>query len=863
MAKYYIGETVFNNKLTELNLTFPELINKLSIHKTLNISKEDYFKLPATKAEADKKGLQWRGKAKDTRYITPCSFDPAIRLSDNAKEVNLICLDVDDSKDAGVFVNPDDGAETMASLLGNLNFFAHTTATSTEKKPKFHIFIEAEDISIEGYSRAVKHVASLLGVTVDAASYKVTQPMFWPSMFKDEKASSFIGSRINGIPLTSEVIPPEEGEEVESIPEIPQIQLPVGGITVDVAKEILKKVKNDTPYAQWIKVAAALKHQFGENPDVGFDIFAEWSKRDYPGWSYDECKVKWDSFSPDAKSGNSVTIRTLMHYAEKRGWRGLPKVVKDAYSEIQIWMNSLTTDHAEIMSVSMFLKEVFNKMLRIPKRDKVEENIILSSIKTTIARVFKSSYPIGDVRIQWRTTLKDHYQKSSSKPPPKSFNGWVYMAYGKTELFYNLFDRREVYPIGFNRIHGNDLNLWIQRLAQVESGEWWLINTEGEKVSSNWLKNPSDFCLNYIKIPIVNGREYAPDAPDDSIVEQEGVHYINVYIDGRPPEDPSTSEKAGEILVGHLKRIIKERSCRNHFMDFLAYTVQNPGEKIRHAIYLQSFYGIGKNWMAEMMEQVLGCDNVMIDKINPLTNFDSWKSENQLVFFDDFDLPYSKNGKRDAVDRLKGPIANSTISVERKFQERITGMRNVTNYIFFTNRSDALFITAGDRRYYCIQSTIQNKDDWKKEFTSGYFDKLFKDIYKFPGGFRHFLLNYKISDTFRPHAPAPSTSYRRSLEEGNKPELEILIEDSFEENLGLLQQEFLSSKTLMNWIEFEGHTNYSSQYVARILRDMGYVKLGRFRIKNELHYLWKHRSYKIVGSPKIEALRRLKEDEIL
>ena len=115
--------------------------------------------------------------------------------------MNLLCLVIDDPDEAKCFTSSDEAAVTLSALLGNLNYVAYTTASSTKEKPKLHILVEVNNVTIEQYPDAVKTVAGYLGVTPNEASFKVTQPMYWPSVFRDDYTSPVIGYRVNGVSL--------------------------------------------------------------------------------------------------------------------------------------------------------------------------------------------------------------------------------------------------------------------------------------------------------------------------------------------------------------------------------------------------------------------------------------------------------------------------------------------------------------------------------------------------------------------------------------------------------------------------------------------------------------------------------------
>ncbi len=332
---------------------------------------------------------------------------------------------------------------------------------------------------------------------------------------------------------------------------------------------------------------------------------------------------------------------------------------------------------------------------------------------------------------------------------------------------------------------------------------------------------------------------------------------MNTYNDNRPGMDEMYSEVAGKILTTHLERIIDSDKARRHLLDFLAFNVQHPGKKIRHAIYFQGFQGIGKNWLAEMMKWVLGHGNVLIQNINPLSNGGSWKTGNQLVFLDDFDLPSSKIAKRKVAYKMKEPIAGDLISVRRKSEGSISGVKNVTNYMIFSDRSDAEFISQGDGRYYCIESSIRSREQRDHVLPAAYFDQIWAAIRQMPGAFRHFLSQYKISDDFDPEAPVPETSFGREPEVVEKPELQIFIEEILSHGSGPLQKDLLSSRALKEALTIRGHNYYSDQSLAEVLRNMGYEKLKRIRLNGDLHHVWKHHDASFDRTPEEEIKKRV------
>jgi len=77
---------------------------------------------------------------------------------------------------------------------------------------------------------------------------------------------------------------------------------------------MLAHIDPDCDYEVWYRCGMAIHHSTGGN---GFDIWDDWSRK---GQKYPDASTmekRWHSFG---KSGNPVTLGTLMHYAEQNGY---------------------------------------------------------------------------------------------------------------------------------------------------------------------------------------------------------------------------------------------------------------------------------------------------------------------------------------------------------------------------------------------------------------------------------------------------------------------------------------------------------------------------------------------------------------
>ena len=84
-------------------------------------------------------------------------------------------------------------------------------------------------------------------------------------------------------------------------------------VSVDDIKDMLTYVSPSCAYEEWVQIGMAIHHTTGGQ---GFELWDAWSSK---GEGYDEKAMdkKWHSFG---KSGNPVTIGTLIYHAEQAGY---------------------------------------------------------------------------------------------------------------------------------------------------------------------------------------------------------------------------------------------------------------------------------------------------------------------------------------------------------------------------------------------------------------------------------------------------------------------------------------------------------------------------------------------------------------
>jgi len=80
-------------------------------------------------------------------------------------------------------------------------------------------------------------------------------------------------------------------------------------------KSAIKHISADD-YDDWLKVGMAISYEFG---DAGFDIFHSWSQQSSKYVDEEDCRKMFDGFTH--KAAKPVTLGTIIHMAEKKGWK--------------------------------------------------------------------------------------------------------------------------------------------------------------------------------------------------------------------------------------------------------------------------------------------------------------------------------------------------------------------------------------------------------------------------------------------------------------------------------------------------------------------------------------------------------------
>jgi hypothetical protein len=402
--------------------------------------------------------------------------------------------------------------------------------------------------------------------------------------------------------------------------------------------------------------------------------------------------------------------------------------------------------------------------------------------------------------------------REEEKEIPAWARGVVYLS--KINQFHRHITGEQLSPEALDRAYGS-------RLLPTEAED------EAEMGASRPVVRPQDYLLNHVQIPVAYDTTYDPSAPNDKFVYDEGRTLLNIYIATHPEPIAELAAYAEKLIRAHLAKLIHEPEFQRTYLDWMAYNVQYPGQKIRWAPMLQGAQGCGKTYLSCVMETALGKNHVRVVDHSALSSqWNDWSFGSQLVTLEE--VRVVGHSRHEVMNQLKPLITNDTITVNERFRNS-RNARNVTNYMLFTNHHDALPITDEDRRYFILKSVMQTREQ-VQSLPEGYFRELFGMLQSHAAGVRHFLENHQISDTFDPSGHAPRTPYAAELIADTSSEVAMFIRNTIEEaDHMLVQADILSSSILNKLGDMSDVDGWNYRTMQTVLREFGYVCVGRRR----------------------------------
>lgn len=277
--------------------------------------------------------------------------------------------------------------------------------------------------------------------------------------------------------------------------------------------------------------------------------------------------------------------------------------------------------------------------------------------------------------------------------------------------------------------------------------------------------NIEDFYMNHGKVPpdfIPDGRVvFDPTSDEESINFSKVPYFVNTYQRSVYVRNAETPDKALEL--GHGQRI--KDKCPliytivyhilgngdeefERFINWLAYIYQTR-KKTGVSWVLTGTQGTGKGiFYSRILRGLFGTPHVPMKFLQSMEEqFNLYMRDALFLVVDEFHMASASTSASKMADKLKNQITEPTITI-RGMRSNQVEVESYTNYLFLTNRVDAVNIETGDRRYNIApkqeEKLLDKFPNIAKQLDSG---KLEKELYHFAGMLKTYKVDSHLAKT--------------------------------------------------------------------------------------------------------------------
>lgn len=407
---------------------------------------------------------------------------------------------------------------------------------------------------------------------------------------------------------------------------------------------------------------------------------------------------------------------------------------------------------------------------------------------------------IGLGKDEIENTLESCWKRGSEQPTPWMVTArqWLYLS--KPHMFYHVASREHLRPQAFDSTFSSQ---------RVRKGRF------------------SEFLLDGEFIQTVHDLDYQPESSDRFIVK-DGLTWLNTYR----PSDVVATNGDWTRFTDFMGYLIPDDDERAHVLKMLAWTVRNPGKKLRHALLLRSEHqGVGKTMLTEIWSKLLGPHNVRKTTTEEVSgNFQGFIKENLLVILEELNWGVGPIG----YNRMKDLITSDIAVVNEKFMP-VRHWPNFATFVILTNLATPIIIEDKDRRLFFVDSPAVARDKgYYQEFATWWQANL--------GVIRAFLDTVDLSG-FDHYAQPPMTGAKERLIADSRSDLVKDLALAIEERAGVFDRDIVT----LDQVEVQLGSSMRGKSKAQLvtaLKAIGAVRFSQQRVPGT----WNDNSFLAVPS---------------
>ena len=305
------------------------------------------------------------------------------------------------------------------------------------------------------------------------------------------------------------------------------------------------------------------------------------------------------------------------------------------------------------------------------------------------------------------------------------------------------------------------------------------------------------------------------DAP--AVQMEQTPYYVNMYRKTdymlKPADAPEltygTAAQLADVcpltykLIHHM--LGSGAAETEHFINWLAYIYQTRRKSMTAWIFT-GIPGTGKGLFAnKILKPLFGHAHVPMKSLENIEEqFNLYMRSALFLVVDEFRMTDAHGGSLRMADKLKNQITEPTMTIRAMRANQIE-LPSYTNFIFLTNRPDAVKIEPGDRRYNVSPRQETKLEVALPEVIEG-IDKLETELHTFAGALANFdvdkrmartCMNNAAKDEMRTVTMSVFEEFCEALQRGNLPYfldvLDIGLDDTFNTGRIVSAQRFVKA----------------------------------------------------------------------
>ena len=298
-------------------------------------------------------------------------------------------------------------------------------------------------------------------------------------------------------------------------------------------------------------------------------------------------------------------------------------------------------------------------------------------------------------------------------------------------------------------------------------------------------------------------------------LQGECLNLWRAFHQGRVHDGPVSDQDIAPWLE-LAASVVPDAAERRHVLDYLAYSAQEQGRKIHHALVLGSTHeGIGKDTLLEPLRHVIG--RAYVKEIGPevlARPFNQYVVGTKLLVIQEM-----HNFERKATMNMMKPLIAApphALQVNTKGRPEFF-VPNLLNVVIFTNEPDALAVSGTDRRYFICWNDGPPQ-------TKAFYDRIWSWYER--GGMElvgAWLMQRDVR-AFDAQGRAPVTEALTEMGRASRAPLQEWIEDGVEEGSGLFRRDLVLIEEIADQAPADvkrGGLRPSATKVSMVLKKIG------------------------------------------